>query len=74
VNRVIQHIFGITAKQKLTEIRFLKIQEELQANPQNKCFVIALNNEKELYKFLSRNFSTTISALRINNMGSEINK
>jgi len=68
LNQLMKIQFGITAKTVLKNTRLEMIKETITKHPEYGCFAVAkengLCNEKELYKFLNRNFETSFTELR----------
>lgn len=68
LNQLMKTRFGVTAKTILKNTRLEVIKETIAENPDLGCYAIAcecgLNNERELYKFLNRNFETSFTDLR----------
>lgn len=68
LQRMIQATFGISAKEKLKVVRFNAIKQTLIEEPDSTSYAVAvmvgLKNEREAYKFLSRNFDTSFSELK----------
>lgn len=69
LQRVIKTCYGITAKAKLKEIRFNAIKQTLREHPGITSYGLAatvgLKNEQGVYNFLSRNFDTSFSNIKL---------
>lgn len=67
LNQLIRYEFAVSAKAMMKNIRFRKIKQTIEEHPNYGSFAVAkengLENERELYKFLSRNFDTNFSEL-----------
>ncbi|NGP75837.1 AraC family transcriptional regulator [Balneolaceae bacterium YR4-1] len=68
LNDLIKIHFGLNAKQLLKEIRFIKICEIIESDPNATSYSVArstgLHDEQGLFKFLKRHFNTTYSEIR----------
>lgn len=68
LNELIKSHFGLNAKQLLKEIRFVKICELIENDPNATSYSVArstgLHDEQGLFKFLKRHFNTTYSEIR----------
>lgn len=66
--KVIKAHYKITPKEMLRKTRYEMIKDRINDNPEINSYVVAvengLKNEKELFKFLNRNFDTNFSKLR----------
>lgn len=62
--------FGISAKNLMKEIRLRRIKQIILEHPEYGSYAVAiesgLSNERELYKFLNRNYNTCFSKLKYN--------
>ena len=69
LQRLIKACFGIAAKQKLKKIRFKVIQQTIQEQPDITSYALAkkvgLESEQIVHQFLSRNFETNFSNLKV---------
>lgn len=69
LNRLITKYYGVSPKTLMMLIRLECIMKTIKENPETCCYAVAtecgLGNEKVLYQFLSRNFDTSFSDLRI---------
>lgn len=68
LNELVKNHFGLNSKQLLKEIRFSKICELIENDPNATSYSVAcstgLNDEQGLFKFLKRHFDTTYSEIR----------
>ncbi|MBD3616718.1 MAG: hypothetical protein HUJ22_09095 [Gracilimonas sp.] len=70
LNHLVKAEFNVSAKSKMKTIRFKKIKKMIREHPDFGCTAVAiesgLKNERELYKFLTRNFEINYTKLRFN--------
>jgi len=68
LNELTKRYFGINSKQVLKEVRYNKICELIEDDPNITSYSVAastgLNDEQGLFKFLKRHFDTTYSEIR----------
>ncbi|WP_421775477.1 hypothetical protein [Gracilimonas sp.] len=69
LNRLIAKHYGISPKMLMMLVRLDSIIKVIKKHPEMGCYGVAnecgLRNDKVLYQFLSRNFDTSFSELRI---------
>lgn len=78
LNRLSKRYFEANSKQVLKEVRFKKIRECIEENPDMTSFAVArscgLHNEQGLFKFLKRHFDTTYSEIKYEVLLRELSK
>ena len=68
LNELVKNHFGLSSKQLLKDVRFNKICEIIENDPDATSYSVAcsagLHDEQGLFKFLKRHFNTTYSEIR----------